>query len=80
MSMRRLAVRGKLSSGSSLPLELWLHIHRLAVSHLYPLAELHADEDVIIKHDTALSDPLNSRKLQDFLEVFLRFQFVLHTK
>ncbi|KAJ6469333.1 hypothetical protein C8R45DRAFT_1166874 [Mycena sanguinolenta] len=76
MSMRRLAVRGKLSSGSSLPLELWLYIHRLAVSHLYPLAELNADEDVIVKHDTALSDPLNSRKLQDFLEAACSLRLV----
>ncbi|KAF7377171.1 hypothetical protein MSAN_00136400 [Mycena sanguinolenta] len=61
--MRR-PVRGKLGS---LPLELWLYIHRLTVSHLYPLAELHADENVIIKAATAL-DPLNGRKLQGFLE------------
>ncbi|KAF8217609.1 hypothetical protein K438DRAFT_1952495 [Mycena galopus ATCC 62051] len=68
-------MRRKRGSPSSLPPELWLYIHRLAVSHLSPLARLYSDEDVIVKHETTL-DPLSNCELLVFLRAACSLRLV----
>jgi hypothetical protein len=52
----------------TLPLEIWLYIHRLAVSDSLPPAEV----DEVIKYGGMTPDhPLNDRDLQNFLKVYI---------
>ncbi|KAJ6572282.1 hypothetical protein B0H19DRAFT_681156 [Mycena capillaripes] len=54
-------------SEPSLPPELWLFIHRLALSDISPLVEVYS-EDEIIQYSTTPDYPLNYSQLQRFLE------------
>ncbi|KAJ6580894.1 hypothetical protein B0H19DRAFT_1228440 [Mycena capillaripes] len=67
-SVRRVAfsMAGKRVSTPTLPPELWICIHRLAVLDISPLAKVYADDDVI-KHSATPEDPVNDHQLQRFL-------------
>ncbi|KAJ7749210.1 hypothetical protein B0H16DRAFT_1888261 [Mycena metata] len=56
-------------STPSLPPELWIYIHRLALSNLSPLAKIYASSDTIIRSGAKPDDhPANDRDLQLFLK------------
>ncbi|KAJ7663865.1 hypothetical protein DFH06DRAFT_1324377 [Mycena polygramma] len=57
-----------MKTAPSLPPELWMYIHRLALSDLSPLARLYAN-DGVVRHSTTPDDPVNDRQLQRFLKV-----------
>ncbi|KAJ6572280.1 hypothetical protein B0H19DRAFT_1231792 [Mycena capillaripes] len=54
-------------SGPSLPAELWMFIHRMALSDISPLAKVYS-EDEIMQYNTTADLPLKHRELQRFLE------------
>jgi hypothetical protein len=58
----------KRDSAPSLPPELWIYIHRLAVLDISPLAKVYAQADVI-KHSAMHDDPVSERELKRFLKV-----------
>lgn len=70
--LRRVAfsMATKRVSPPTLPSELWIYIHRLALLDISPLAKVYAEEDVI-KHNATPEDPVNDRQLQWFLRVHL---------
>jgi hypothetical protein len=51
-----------------LPPELWIYIHRLAVSDISPLANVYM-QDEVVKYSGAPDHPLNDQELQRFLKV-----------
>ncbi|KAJ6572281.1 hypothetical protein B0H19DRAFT_681159 [Mycena capillaripes] len=55
------------ASKPSLPPELWMYIHRLALSDISPLAKVYS-EDEIIQYRTKPDYPLKHSELQRFLE------------
>ncbi|KAJ7778398.1 hypothetical protein B0H16DRAFT_1711902 [Mycena metata] len=62
-----LAMSHRRGSTPSLPPELWIYIHRLALSTLSPLAKIYASNDTIIRSGAKPDDPVNDRNLQLFL-------------
>ncbi|KAJ7034587.1 hypothetical protein C8F04DRAFT_1101482 [Mycena alexandri] len=63
-----LAMSRRRVSTPSLPPELWIYIHRLALSNLSPLAKIYASNDTIIRNGAKPDDPANDRDLQLFLK------------
>ncbi|KAJ7154549.1 hypothetical protein C8R46DRAFT_1356600 [Mycena filopes] len=60
----------------SLPPELWLYIHRLALSELSPLAKIDARDDIIIRNGAKPDDPVNDREVQRFLKAACSLRWV----
>jgi hypothetical protein len=67
ISGSKFIMTGARGSPPDLPAELWMYIHRLALSDISPLAKLHAQDEII--RYIGPEHPMSDKDLKPFFKV-----------